>query len=88
MPKVLMSFHYRDGWSVMFFETDRRRTKLPRSAFFNTDEAMLEFVRRGNGAKTLEDKKILEMQMRGSRFGDVTLELTDEQFARLKRSIE
>jgi hypothetical protein len=49
---------------------------------------MLEFVRRGNGAKTLEDKNILEMQMRGSRFGDVTLELTDEQFARLKRSIE
>jgi hypothetical protein len=80
-----MSFHYRNGWSVMFFETDRRRTKLPRCAFFATDESMLEFVRRGNGAMTLEDKNILEMQMRGNRFGDLTLDLTDEQYAKLKR---
>jgi hypothetical protein len=85
MPKVLMSFHYRNGWSVMFFDMDRRRAKLPRCAFFATDEGMVAFIQRGQGIPTLEDKNILEMQMRGNRFGDVTLELTDEQYAKLGR---
>jgi hypothetical protein len=51
----------------MFFEADRRPTKLPRCAFFHTGEAMLEFVRRGNGARHLKTNS-LEMQMRGNGF--------------------
>jgi hypothetical protein len=46
---------------------------------------MLEFVRRGRGVRTLEDRNILDMQMRGNRHGDVILDLTDEQYAKLKK---
>jgi hypothetical protein len=84
MPKVLMSFHYKGGWQVVFFDSDRRRTLLPRKAFFNSDQALVEFVRRGNGAKTLEDKNILEMQMKRNS-GEVTLDLKPEQYAKLRK---
>jgi hypothetical protein len=57
---------------------------LPRLAFFNSDEAMVEFTRRAGGPKTLEDRNIFEMMIRRS-FGEITLELTAEQFARLNR---
>jgi hypothetical protein len=83
MPEVLMSFHYRNGWSVMFFDTDRRRTKLPRCAFYATDEGMVAFVQRCRGIPTLEDKNILEMQMR-KNYGDVYLDLTPDQYQKLR----
>jgi hypothetical protein len=53
--------------------------------FFATEESMLEFVRRGRGVRTLEDRNILDRQMRGNRHGDVILDLTDEQYAKLKK---
>jgi len=84
MHRVLMSFTYRKGWHVCFFDSDRSRRQLPRLAFFNSDEAMVEFTRRAGGPKTLEDRNIFEMMIRGS-FGEITLELTAEQFARLNR---
>jgi hypothetical protein len=49
-----MSFHYKSGWQVVFFDTDRRRSQFPRKAFFNSDEALLEFIERAGGPKTLE----------------------------------
>ena len=79
-----MSFTYRKGWYVCFFDSDRNRRQLPRLAFFNSDEAMVEFTRRAGGPKTLEDRNIFEMMIRRS-FGEITLELTAEQFARLNR---
>ncbi len=79
-----MSFTYRKGWHVCFFDSDRKRRQLPRLAFFNSDEAMVEFTRRAGGPKTLEDRNIFEMMIRRS-FGEITLELTAEQFARLNR---
>ena len=81
---VLMSFTYRKGWHVCFFDSDRHRRQLPRLAFFNSDEAMVEFTRRAGGPKTLEDRNIFDMMIRRS-FGEITLELTAEQFARLNR---
>jgi hypothetical protein len=62
--RVLMSFTYRKGWHVCFFDSDR--------------------TRRAGGPKTLEDRNIFEMMIRRS-FGEITLELTAEQFARLNR---
>jgi len=82
--RVLMSFTYRKGWHVCFFDSDRNRRQLPRLAFFNSDEAMVEFARRAGGPKTLKDRNIFEMMIRRS-FGEITLELTAEQFARLNR---
>ncbi len=84
MHRVLMSFTYRKGWHVCFFDSDRSRRQLPRLAFFNSDEAMVEFTRRAGGPKTLEDRNIFDMMIRRS-FGEITLELTAEQFARLNR---
>ena len=42
--KVLMSFRYWNAWDVIFFDTDRMRTALPRRARFNSDEALIEFA--------------------------------------------
>jgi hypothetical protein len=40
--KVLMSFRYWNAWDVIFFDTDRMRTALPRRARFNSDEALID----------------------------------------------
>jgi hypothetical protein len=47
--KVLMSFRYWNAWDVIFFDTDRMRTALPRRARFNSDEALIEFAQRAGG---------------------------------------
>jgi hypothetical protein len=79
-----MSFHFDRGWRIQFFECDRLRTALPRRAAFQGDEAMIEFIHRAGGLKTLEDRNILEMMMLRN-FGETTLHLTDAQYAKLKR---
>lgn len=83
--RVLMSFTIRKGWHVCFFEGNRNRWQLPRLAFFNSDEAMIEFTRRAGGPKTLEDRNILTMIMERG-FGEITLELTDEQYDKLRKA--
>jgi hypothetical protein len=82
--RVLMSFSYRDVWWVVFWDNDRMRTPLPRKARFTTDEAMVEFIRRAGGMRTLEDRNILEMMMRQHKSGEINLELTDEQYRKLR----
>jgi hypothetical protein len=44
---------------------------------------MVAFIQRGRGIPTLEDKNILEMQMR-KNCGDVYLDLTPEQYEKLR----
>ena len=84
--RVMMSFNYGHGfWWVVFWNNDRMRTPLPRKAHFRTDEAMIEFARRAGAAKTLEDKNILAMMMQ-RRSGEITLELSDEQYAKLRKA--
>jgi hypothetical protein len=58
------------------------RTQLPRNAHFRTEELMLEFIQRGGGPKTLEDKNILVMQLQ-RKSGEIMLELTAEQYDKL-----
>jgi hypothetical protein len=41
-----MSFRYWNAWDLIFFDTYRMRTALPRRARFATDEALIEFTRR------------------------------------------
>jgi Rad3-related DNA helicase len=83
--RVLMSFTLRKGWHICFFECDRNRRQLPRLAFFNSDETMAEFARRAGRPKTLEDRNIFAMIMERG-FGEITLELTDEQYDNLRRA--
>jgi hypothetical protein len=81
--RVLMSFRYWNAWDVIFFDTDRMRTALPRRARFTTDEALIEFTRRAGGPRTLEDKNILAMMMQ-KKSGEISLELTDQQYDKLR----
>jgi hypothetical protein len=82
--RVILSFAYRDGWHVSFFDSDRKRTLLPRKAFFNSEEAMTEFIHRAGGLKTLEDRNIFEMLLKRN-FGDVDLHVTQEQYKKLRQ---
>jgi hypothetical protein len=45
---------------------------------------MLEFIQRAGGPKTLEDKNILNMLIQ-RKSGEITLEVADEQYDKLKR---
>ena len=85
MPKVLMWFTFRKGWHICFFDCDRRRSQLPRLAFCNSDEAMVEFSRRAGGPNTLEERNIFAMMIQ-KKFGQITLDLTDEQYEKLRRA--
>jgi hypothetical protein len=83
--KVLMSFVEKNGcWFVVFWNKDRMRTPLPRKARFTTDESLIEFARRAGGCRTLEEKNILAMMIQ-RKSGEVALELTDEQYNKLRR---
>jgi hypothetical protein len=73
--KVLMSFRYWNAWDVIFFDTDRMRTALPRRARFNSDEALIEFAQRAGGIKMSEDRQILDMMIQ-RKTGEITLNLT------------
>jgi hypothetical protein len=83
--KVLMSFDEKNGcWLVVFWDTDRRRTPLPRKARFTTNESMIEFARRAGGIRMQEDRQIFDLMI-NRKSGEITLELTDEQYERLRR---
>jgi hypothetical protein len=70
--KVLMSFRYWNAWDVIFFDTDRMRTALPRRARFNSDEALIEFAQRAGRIKMSEDRQILEMMIQ-RKISEITL---------------
>ena len=82
--KVLMSFRYWNAWDVIFFDTDRMRTALPRRARFNSDEALIELAQRADGIRMSEDRQILDMMIQ-RKTGEITLNLTDEQYTKLRR---
>ena len=79
-----MSFRYWKAWTWSSSDTDRMRTALPRRARFNSDEALIEFAQRAGGIKMSEDRQILEMMIQ-RKIGEITLNLTDEQYTKLRR---
>ncbi len=84
MPRVLMNFMLRDGWTVHFLEADCR-TPLKAGRFY--DVATLEGVRalliRANAtSETLVD---FNHDVRAWSRGSIYLNVTDQQYARLKR---
>jgi hypothetical protein len=82
--KVLMSFRSWNARDVIFFDTDRMRTALPRKTRFNSDEVMIEFARRAGRLRTSEDRNIFDLMIQ-RKSGEITLDLTDEQYAKLRR---
>jgi hypothetical protein len=77
-PDVLPVLEYLD---VVFFDTDRVRTALPRRARFNSDEALIKFAQRADGIRMSGDRQILDMMIR-RKTGEITLNLTDSSTRR------
>ena len=81
--RVYMYFQYRDGWQCQFLETDLK-TSLPRKLHFTSPEKVIKLVERGGGITDQESRLMLDQAMMAGR-GGVFLNLTAEQYAKLKR---
>jgi hypothetical protein len=77
-----MSFQFRNGWQCQFLERDLR-TPLPRKLHFASQDKVVELVTRGGGITDLESKSMLALAIEIGR-GGVYLNLTDEQYSRLR----
>ena len=80
--RVYMSFMDRKGWQVQFLEQDLK-TPLPRKLHFASPDKIVELVERGGGLSNLESRQALDQAIEIGR-GGVFLNLTEEQYARLK----
>jgi len=80
--RVYMSFMDRKGWQVQFLEKDLK-TPLPRKLHFASPDKVVELVERGGGLSNLESRQALDQAIEIGR-GGVFLNLTEEQYARLK----
>lgn len=80
--RVYMSFMLRTGWHVQFLEEDLK-TPLSKRFTFQSQDKVLEMARKGGAAMNLESIQGLEHGIDLGR-GGAWLELTSEQYARLK----
>ena len=77
-----MSFFLRDGWHIQFLEPDLQ-TALPLKLTFRDAAKIRELFDRFVTEKKLEDRQALEYAIATGR-GSLWLNLTDEQYAKLK----
>ena len=82
-PRVYMSFQDRKGWHCQFLEADLK-TSLPRQLHFKSPNKIVELVQRGGGFPDQESRLMLEQGIEKGR-GGVFLNLTSEQYGKLKR---
>jgi hypothetical protein len=80
--RVYMTFFDRFGWHCQFLEADLK-TPLPRKLCFASPDKIRELVERGEGLKDQEARLTLDAGIAQGR-GGVFLELTDDQYRRLK----
>lgn len=81
--RVYVSFMDRHGWHCQFLEADLQ-TPLLRRLHFKSPEKIIELVERVGGFKDQESRLMLDQGIAKGR-GGVFLNLTDEQYTRLKR---
>jgi hypothetical protein len=81
--RVYMSFQFRNGWHCQFLEADLR-TSLPRKLHFTSPDKVIELVKRGGGLTDQESRLMLNQAIATGR-GGLFLNLTEKQYARLKR---
>jgi hypothetical protein len=81
--RVYMSFQDRYGWHCQFLEADLK-TSLPRHLHFTSADKIIELVERGGGFTDQESRIMLNQAIEKGR-GGVFLNLTQEQYAKLKR---
>ena len=78
-----MHFMLADGWFCQFLEEDLR-TPLPRKVRLDDSGKIIEMAEKGGAAMRLEDRQALDCGISIGR-GSVWLNLTPEQYQKLKR---
>jgi hypothetical protein len=81
--RVYMSFQCRYGWHCQFLERDLK-TPLPGKLHFASPDKVVELVEQGGGLSNLESRQALDQAIEIGR-GGVFLNLTEGQYAKLKR---
>ena len=81
--KVYMHFMQKNGWYCQFLEEDLK-TPLPCKLSLDDPAKIIELARRGGAPMKLEDKQAIEYGIENGR-GSVWLNLTPEQYQKLKR---
>jgi hypothetical protein len=81
--RVYMSFMDRQGWQCQFLEADLQ-TPLPKRLHFASSDKVVELVEHAGGFADQESRLMLEQGISMGR-GGVFLNLTEEQYAKLKR---
>ena len=80
--RVYLQFYLRDGWLCHFLDDDMR-VLMPRKLRFQDPEKIMTLARIGGASMKLEDKQAIEFGIKNGR-GSICLNLTDEQYAKLK----
>ena len=83
MKRVYMEFRFRQGWYCQFWEEDRK-TSLPRKVLLADDRKLFELAKRGGFTLNLAGRQEIEEAIRKKR-GGIWLELTPEQYAKLRQ---
>jgi len=78
-----MCFFHSDTWRVQFLEADLK-TPLPRTLAFRDASKVREMFDRFGDRKMLENRQALEHAV-NNRNGGLWPDLTNEQYAQLKR---
>lgn len=78
-----MSFQRHNGWNCQFLEADLA-TPLHKRLHFTSSDKIIELVQRGDGIADQEGRLMLNQAIETGR-GGVFLNLTQEQYSRLKR---
>lgn len=82
MKRVFLQFSFRQGWFCEFMEEDRK-TRLPRTVILADERKLFELVKCGGFTLNISGRQEIEEAIRKKR-GGVWLELTPEQYAKLR----
>ena len=82
MHRVYMSLMLRQGWHCQFLEEDLK-TGLPKQLALTTQDKVLELAQRGGAVMDLKAEQEIRRAFEIGR-GGVWLNLTEEQYRRLK----
>jgi hypothetical protein len=83
MQRVFLQFSFRQGWVCEFMEEDQK-TRLPRTVILADERKLFELVKRGGFTLNISGRQEIEEAIRKKR-GGVWLELTAEQYAKLRQ---
>ena len=80
--RVYMHFEFMQGWICQFFEADMK-TALPRKVQVRDEKKIWEMAKRGGFTLNISGRQEMEQALRRKR-GGIWLELTPEQYAKLR----